>query len=121
MAKRRDPAAQDKPKHRLTCADLVVDLEAREVTKGHGQPQPLTPKECRLLEVFIRNRGEILSRKYLMRHVWNTEYDGDTRTIEVHVSWLRQKIEDDPSRPRYLHTVRNVGYWFEPPSGSRRA
>jgi DNA-binding response OmpR family regulator len=116
MAKRDDRAAREQHKHYLTCGDLVVDLEAREVIKAAGQPQPLTPKECRLLEVFIRNRGDILSRKYLMRHVWETEYDGDTRTIEVHVSWLRHKIEDDPAHPRYLHTVRGVGYWFEPVS-----
>jgi len=100
--------------NRLKCVDLVLDLDERHVIKGGGHPQHLTPKECRLLEVFIRNRGDVLSRKFLMHKVWETDYDGDTRTLEVHVSWLRRKIEDDPANPRYLHTVRGVGYWFEP-------
>ncbi len=98
----------------LRCADLALDLATHQVTKGDGDPQHLTPKECRLLETFMRNRGDVLSRKFLMREVWEYEYDGDTRTLEVHVSWLRSKIEDDSSNPRYLHTVRGVGYWFEP-------
>jgi len=55
-----------------------------------------------------------------MREVWDTEYTGDTRTVEVHVHWLRRKIEDDPSNPRYIHTVRGVGYWFEPNQHSLR-
>ncbi|RME48949.1 MAG: winged helix family transcriptional regulator [Chloroflexi bacterium] len=98
----------------LKCADLVLDLSSRQVTKGDGEPQRLTPKLCNLLATFIRNRGEVLSREFLMQEVWDTEYYGDTRTLEVHVSWLRAAIEDDPSNPRYLHTVRGVGYWFEP-------
>lgn len=98
----------------LRCADLELDLEHRHVIKGDGPAQHLTPKECLLLATFIRNRGEVLSREFLMREVWDTEYTGDTRTVEVHVHWLRRKIEDDPSNPRYIHTVRGVGYWFEP-------
>lgn len=104
--------------NRLTCADLMLDLSERQVTKGNGNPQHLTPKECDLLATFMRNRGEVLSRKFLMLEVWDTEYDGDTRTLEVHVSWLRSKIEENSSAPRYLHTVRGVGYWFEPDQGS---
>ncbi|MBS1252783.1 MAG: Sensory transduction protein regX3 [Anaerolineales bacterium] len=98
----------------LRCADLVLDLSMHQLTKGDSAPQHLTPKECRLLETFMRNRGDVLSRKFLMREVWEYDYDGDTRTLEVHVSWLRSKIEDDSSNPRYLHTVRGTGYWFEP-------
>ncbi|MFQ5341120.1 MAG: helix-turn-helix domain-containing protein [Anaerolineae bacterium] len=74
----------------------------------------MTPKLCALLATFIRNRGQVLSREFLMQEVWETEYYGDMRTLEVHVSWLRAKIEDNPSSPRYIHTVRGVGYWFEP-------
>lgn len=115
MADRKKPADhRDQTDDCLTCADLVLNLSTREVIKGDEVPQHLTPKECRLLETFIRNCGDVLSRAFLMREVWDTEYDGDTRTLEVHVSWLRGKIEDDSSRPRYLHTVRGVGYWFEP-------
>lgn len=116
MADRKTSADHDESDDRkyLKCADLVLDLSTRHVRKGDAPPQHLTPKECRLLETFIRNRGEVLSRKFLMHEVWETKYDGDTRTLEVHVSWLRSKIEDDPSNPRYLHTVRGVGYWFAP-------
>lgn len=98
----------------LKCADFVLDLSTRRLMKDNGTPRHLTPKECRLLSTFIRHRGEVLSREFLMQEVWETDYYGDTRTLEVHVSWLRAKIEDDPSHPRYLHTVRGVGYWFEP-------
>lgn len=116
MADRKNHTARSNSpsENRLKCADLVLDLSTRYLTKGNGGPQHLTPKECRLLATFIRNRGEVLSRKFLMQEVWETDYYGDTRTLEVHVSWLRAKIEDDPSSPRYIHTVRGVGYWFEP-------
>jgi len=70
---------------------------------------------CRLLEVFMRNPGKVLDRGFLMKEVWETNYLGDTRTLEVHVCWLRKKIEDDPYRPRYLRTVRGVGYHFSAP------
>jgi DNA-binding response OmpR family regulator len=76
----------------------------------------LTPMECRLLAVFMRNAGEILSRKYLMQEVWSTDYIDDTRTLEVHVCWLRKKIESDPRRPRHLRTVRGRGYQFIVPN-----
>lgn len=116
MADRTTSADQDETNDEdyLTCADLILDLSAHEVTKGDSEPQHLTPKECKLLATFMQHRGEVLSRKFLMKEVWEWDYDGDTRTLEVHVSWLRSKIEEDSSNPRYLHTVRNVGYWFEP-------
>jgi len=77
----------------------------------------LTPMKARLLEAFMRHPGEVLSREYLMKHVWRTDYLGDTRTIEVHIRWLREIIEDDATHPCYLQTIRGVGYRFrvEPP------
>jgi len=116
MADRKNSADRSKTDNKtsLECADLVLDLSTRHVTKGNGGPQRLTPKLCALLATFIRNRGQVLSREFLMQEVWETEYYGDMRTLEVHVSWLRAKIEDNPSSPRYIHTVRGVGYWFEP-------
>jgi DNA-binding response OmpR family regulator len=72
----------------------------------------LTPMKARLLEEFMRHPGEVLSREYLMRTVWQTEYLGDTRTVEVHVRWLRELVEADPTRPRYLQTIRGIGYIF---------
>jgi DNA-binding response OmpR family regulator len=58
----------------------------------------------------MQHRGEVVERENLFRQVWNTEYIGDTRTLDVHISWLRQAIEQDPRRPRYLRTIRGVGY-----------
>jgi len=70
----------------------------------------LTSMMARLMEVFMRNPGEVLSREFLMKHVWRTDYLGDTRTIEVHIRWLREMIEDDANHPCYLQTIRGVGY-----------
>jgi DNA-binding response OmpR family regulator len=92
----------------------TLDLKNRQVVTGNGV-QKLTPMLCRLLEVFMRNPGRILDRGFLMREVWETNYLGDTRTLEVHVCWLRKKVEEDPRRPRYLRTVRGVGYHFSVP------
>ena len=75
----------------------------------------LTPRQAQLLEVFMRHPGQTLTREFLMRTVWNTNYMGDTRTLDVHVRWIRERIEKDPSSPRYLRTVRGVGYRFGVP------
>lgn len=96
----------------LSAGDLTLDLAERCVVKD-GIPTHLTFKECALLEMLITNNGEVLTRKQLMKHVWDTDYLGDTRTLDVHVRWLRKKIEDDPSQPILIRTVRGVGYRFE--------
>jgi len=104
--------ARSKGAARLLCVEgLTLDLEKNQVTKG-GDVRKLTPKQCRLLEVFMNNPKKVLSRKFLMREGWETDYMGDTRTLDVHIRWLREKIEDDPSHPLYLQTVRGVGYRF---------
>jgi two-component system alkaline phosphatase synthesis response regulator PhoP len=94
---------------------MAVVRPAR-LTRGieQGIINVLTPKELELLEVFMRNRGKVLSRKFLMKNVWDTDYLGDTRTLDVHVCWIREKIEED-SRAPCLCTVRGVGYRFEVP------
>jgi DNA-binding response OmpR family regulator len=66
--------------------------------------------------LFFRNPGETLSREMLMERVWDTRYMGDTRTLDVHIRWIRSAIEADPSKPRYLKTVRGVGYRFDAPA-----
>jgi DNA-binding response OmpR family regulator len=70
------------------------------------------------LSVFMRHPGRILSRKELMQIVWETDYMGDTRTLYVHIRMLRSKIEEDPSSPRYLRTIRGMGYRFGAPDRS---
>jgi DNA-binding response OmpR family regulator len=70
----------------------------------------LTPRLTRLLKVLMQHPAEVVERENLFRQVWNTEYTGDTRTLDVHVSWLRQAIEIDPHKPQFLKTIRGVGY-----------
>ena len=94
---------------------LMLDVANRKVVTKDETFQ-LTPMECRLLAVFMRNAGEVLSRSYLMQEVWRTSYIDDTRTLEVHVCWLRKKIESDPRRPRHLRTIRGRGYQFTLPN-----
>jgi len=111
-----------KPGTQILCAgDFAFDVENREVSK-EGRKQRVTPKQAKLLEALMRHPSQVLSRRYLMKHVWNTDYLGDTRTLDVHIRWVREAIEDNPSAPRYLHTVRGVGYRFElPESNSSRS
>lgn len=75
----------------------------------------LTPKQAQLLEVFMQNPGRLMTRKKLIRQVWHTDYTGDTRTLDVHMSWLRYAIEPDPKHPRFLKTIRGMGYRFDIP------
>ena len=91
---------------------LALDPDTRTLRKSKAA-LPLRPKEAALLKLFMENAGRVLSRQEIMKKVWETDYIGDTRTLSVHVRWLRQKIEDDPNTPRFLRTVRGVGYRFE--------
>ena len=98
----------------LRVGDVALNLKQRSVA-CRKRESTLTPKQARLLEVFMRHPGEILTRAFLMRQIWDTDYLGDTRTLEVHIHWVRKAIEEKPKSPAYLHTVRRVGYRFEVP------
>ena len=76
----------------------------------HGMEKKLTPKVAQLVELFLRHPGKLIDRKTIMEEVWQTDYLGDTRTLNVHIRWLRDAIEDDGKNPRYLQTVRGAGY-----------
>jgi DNA-binding response OmpR family regulator len=89
-------------------------LAARKIV-CRGREQRVTPKQAKLLELFLRMPGQVLSRKQILKYVWETDYTGDTRTLDVHISWLRGVIERDPRHPRYLRTLRNEGYRLDPP------
>jgi DNA-binding response OmpR family regulator len=93
---------------------LTLSLGKQCVIRGSRQLR-LNPKEFELLKVFMRSPGRVLSRKFLMKKVWKTDYMGDTRTLDVHIRWVREKIEKDPASPTYLRTVRGVGYRFDVP------
>ena len=96
---------------RLTSGNVEVDVGAHRAVCD-GEPLHLKPREFDLLAYFLRNRGHVLTRERLLRNVWGYEYAGDTRTVDVHVRWLRGKIEPDPAQPRRIETVRGVGYMF---------
>jgi DNA-binding response OmpR family regulator len=102
------PAVRD----RLEAGDLSLDLISRKVYRT-GNELRLTHKEFDLLAELMRNVGAVLSRDLLLQKVWGYEFVGDSRTVDVHVRWLREKIEDDPSQPTRITTVRGVGYRFE--------
>ncbi len=98
----------------LQAGGLTLSLGTRRVNNG-SKERRLTPKELELLKVFMRSPGRVLSRKFLMKKIWKTDFMGDTRTLDVHIRWLREKIEENPSSPAYLRTVRGVGYRFNIP------
>lgn len=93
----------------LSVNGFALNLSQASVQKGKKKIQ-LTPKECKLLALLMQNAGHVVSRQNLMEHVWETNYLGDTRTLDVHICWLRQKLEDDPKSPRYIVTRRGRGY-----------
>lgn len=96
----------------IWCGPLTIFRNKRMVDvvgKGEGR---LTPKLVRLLEEFVRHQNEVVTRTQLMREVWKTDYIGDTRTLDVHIRWVRELIEEDPANPQLLHTVRGEGYIF---------
>jgi DNA-binding response OmpR family regulator len=97
---------------RLVFGELILDLGRRELIYQQ-QVQHLKPKEFDLLVFLARNRGIVLSRDLILERVWGWDYDGGSRTVDVHVRWLREKIEADPSHPVRLITVRGIGYRFE--------
>jgi two-component system alkaline phosphatase synthesis response regulator PhoP len=103
---------KDEPSDILSISNLVLDMDKHEVTKD-GKKIDLTLKEFELLKLLVLNKGKVLTRDFLLDKVWGYEYYGETRTVDVHVRHLRQKIEDDDRNPRYVETVRGIGYKFK--------
>lgn len=102
-------AGETKP---LVFGDLVVDLSRHEVTRA-GVKLDLKPKEFELLVFLMRHRGMVLSRELILERVWGWDFVGNTRTVDVHIRWLREKIERNPAEPERIVTVRGIGYRFE--------
>jgi DNA-binding response OmpR family regulator len=112
---RQEAATEEAPgvdHEMLTAGNLCIDLTRREVSSG-SEAIRLKPKEYDLLAFLVRNRRMALSRDLILERVWGWDYDGGTRTVDVHVRWLREKIEADPAEPTRILTVRGVGYRFE--------
>ncbi len=106
-------AAGDVPRasRELVAGPLRIDLAGRRVY-CRGQEWELQPKQFDLLTYLVRNRGTVLTRDQLLHNVWGYDYAGDTRTVDVHIRWLREKLEEDPANPQLIQTVRGVGYVF---------
>lgn len=96
----------------LSAGPIFLDLDRKRV-RCEGREANLTPRLTSLLKNLMEHPDQLIDRKELFREVWETEYTGDTRTLDVHISWLRKTIEEDPRKPRYLKTIRGVGYRLE--------
>jgi DNA-binding response OmpR family regulator len=97
---------------------VQVDLAGHRLLRD-GEALPLKPKAFDLLAFLLRHPGQAFTRDQLLEHVWGYDYAGETRTVDVHVHWLRSTLEDDASAPEYIHTVRGVGYVFRRPESGR--
>ncbi len=104
------PAAHSEEQRRF--GDLQIDLSRREVYRD-GELLHLKPKEYELLAYFADHRGRVLSREQLLEDVWGWDFSGGSRTVDVHIRWLREKIEPDPANPTRIITARGIGYRFE--------
>jgi DNA-binding response OmpR family regulator len=97
---------------KLEAGSIKLDLKQRWLYCGDKRTR-LTPRLFILMETFMRHPGEVLDRKVLFKKLWETDYTGDMRSLDVHISWLRQALEDDPRHPKYIKTERGVGYRLE--------
>lgn len=104
--------ADDSSEEVIRAGDITFYLSKRSIDVAGKGEKKLTPKLADLMMAFLRHQNEVLSRKQLMKDVWDTNYFGDTRTLDVHIRWMREVIEENPAKPKLLKTVRGVGYIF---------
>jgi len=109
LANRIKPLLPGDGKDVLQAGPIRLDTERRRV-RCLGKNAKLTPRLVTLLKILMEHHGEVVERKQLFKEVWETDYTGDTRTLDVHVSWLRRAIELDPLKPKFLKTIRGFGY-----------
>ena len=102
----------DSPNITIQINNLIID-ETRHEVKINGQPLDMKPKEYDLLLYLANHKGHVLSRQKILEDVWGWDYFGDSRTVDVHIRWLREKIEENPAEPVRIITIRSVGYRFE--------
>jgi DNA-binding response OmpR family regulator len=93
----------------LHIGQIRLNLAQKKV-RCQGREARLTPRLANILQILMQHHGEVVGRDQLFREVWNTGYTGDTRTLDVHISWLREAIEEDPRNPKFIKTIRGVGY-----------
>jgi two-component system response regulator RegX3 len=111
VLRRSTEAPAIEPAGILACGEVAMNLDTRAVTREE-EPVELTVKEFELLRVLLQNAGRLVRRGDLVTEVWDENWFGSTKTLDVHVSSLRKKLGDDPASPRYIHTVRGVGFRF---------
>jgi two-component system response regulator RegX3 len=111
VAMTADAAVHEQASDVLRAGPVEIDV-ARHEARVDGRPVRFTPREFALLALFVERRGRLLTRDLLISELWGDDYFGDTKTLDVHVKRVRQKIEPDPQRPRHLVTVRGLGYRF---------
>ena len=109
---RRGGEPTEAPGKVLETGDVRMDLDTHEATRA-GEPLDLTVKEFELLRVLLEHAGKLVKRDQLVHEVWDPAWFGSTKTLDVHISALRKKLGDDPTEPRYIHTVRGVGFRFD--------
>lgn len=107
-SEQRAGAELERPE-RVRLGRVEVDLAGHRLLRG-GAPLPVKPKAFELLAFLLKNPGQVFTRDQLLERVWGYDYAGETRTVDVHVHWLRAQIEEDPAEPAFLQTVRGVGY-----------
>jgi two-component system response regulator RegX3 len=112
VLRRGNATLEESAPTRLEAGPVTIDVERHEV-RVRGQVVDLPPKEFALLESLVRRAGKLMTRDMLISQVWGEDYYGDTRTLDVHVKRLRSKVEENPSRPVHLKTVRGLGYKFD--------
>ncbi len=112
IMRRITPREEKSAQKLVAVSDLKLDLESRRLYIGTREIN-LTAKEFDLLELMVMNPGKVYSREKLLNMVWGYEYPGDVRTVDVHIRRLREKIETNPSEPKYVHTKWGVGYYFQ--------
>jgi DNA-binding response OmpR family regulator len=113
--RRSEQSAVDAPPALIDLGKVQIDLAGHRLLRD-GRPVPVKPKAFELLAFLVRHPGRIFTRDQLLEQVWGYDYAGETRTVDVHVHWLRSQIEDNPGSPVLLHTVRGVGYGFRRPA-----
>ncbi|MZP28988.1 response regulator [Heliobacterium undosum] len=111
---RRTTRSDARPGGPMQVGELTIDAERYEIRVG-GVKQDLTPKEFELLRWLASHPGKVFTREFLLERIWGYDFFGDSRTVDVHIRHLRQKVEKDPGNPRYIETVRGVGYKFRDP------
>ena len=112
LLRRSAPAEPKEQSNRISCGDITLDSDERNAYKN-GVPVELTAREFDLMELLMRNPGHVYSRENLLNLIWGYEYQGEIRSVDVHVRRLREKLERVPAQPEYIMTKWGVGYYFK--------